>query len=362
MYRLDDVLLTGRNNFDLLRLCAALMVVVGHSYFFYPSTSGWDPLLILTHHESTGSLAVFTFFLISGMLVSASWERDPRVLPFLGHRVMRLWPALLVNALLLTFLIVPLWSTDLSYGQALRNPALWHWFRHTLTLWSGGVILVPHAFLGLPFKEVSPNAVVWTLSLEFKAYLLVLAMGWSLAFTHTWRFILAMSLAFLALWWTFYHPPTLAVLADWGRLVPGYTAPPVLFFLFGVLLYRYRSRVLIYAWPLPFCALATYLARDTRCGEALLLVTWAWLILWLAAWPRLRVWIPAQDRSYGVYLYAFPVQQMLACLTPHLNHWLSLFLVLPTTWALAGWSWRFVEHPALLWVRRIYPRPRLSGA
>ncbi len=361
MYRLDDVLRAGRNNFDLLRLCAALAVVVGHSYVFYPRTSGWDLLLLLTHHESTGSLAVFTFFLISGMLVSASWERDPRVLAYLSHRIMRLWPALWVNTLLLTFLVVPLWSTDLSYGQALRNPSLWHWFRHTLSLWSGTVVPVAQAFLGLPFKA-TPNAVVWTLPLEFKAYLLVLAMGWGLAFQQTWRFILAMTLATLALAWTYLHPPALAVLADWGRLVPGYTAPPVLFFLFGVLLYRYRTRVVIHAWPLPLALLLTYLVRDRRGGEVVLLLTWTWLILWLAAWPRLRAWIPAQDRSYGVYLYDFPVQQMLACLTPHLNHWLSLFIVLPATWALAGWSWRFVEHPALLWVRRRYPRPRLSAS
>ena len=346
---LEDVLQRGRNNFDLLRLIAACMVVIGHSYAFYPQ-SGWDPLLVLTHHESTGSLAVFCFFLISGMLVSASWERDPVVWRYLLHRAARLWPALLVNTLLLALLIVPLWDSDRSYGQMLGLPQLWRWLLHVVLLGNAEVLAVPHSFVSshLPYY---PNPVVWTLPIELKAYLFVLVLGLIGSRDHAWRFWLAMALALAGLGQMTLHPSAIAFWADWGRRAIGYTAPPILLFLVGILLYRWRRQVPIHAWPVPLLGIAAYMLRDSVFGEALWLSTWMLLLLWLAAWPALRRWAPAEDRSYGVYLYAFPVQQMLACLSPHLNHWLSLILVLPATWTLAGWSWHFVERPALRWAQ-----------
>ena len=63
------------------------------------------------------------------------------------------------------------------------------------------------------------------------------------------------------------------------------------------------------------------------------------------------------DFSYGVYVYAFPCQQMLAALLgKDLQPWsffgLSLLLVLPLGVA----SWYLVERPALAWAARLDQR------
>lgn len=79
------------NNFDAIRLVAALLVLCSHQLFFLgidnPTIAGF----------TLGELAVMTFFVISGYLVADSWYRDPHLVRFLGRRFLRIWPALALN-------------------------------------------------------------------------------------------------------------------------------------------------------------------------------------------------------------------------------------------------------------------------
>ena len=98
------------NNFDVLRLGAASLVLVSHTWAL---TGRAEPAV---RGNSLGAIGVFTFFAISGFLVSRSWQLDPRVAAFAVKRVLRLWPALIVLVLLSAGLLGPLF-TDLSLGD-----------------------------------------------------------------------------------------------------------------------------------------------------------------------------------------------------------------------------------------------------
>src|SRR6185312_8540842 len=90
-----------RNNFDVLRLAGALMVLVSHCYAL---TGRVEPLATLTG-QTLGDLGVTVFFAISGFLIAKSWVDDPALVRFVIKRGLRLLPALIV-AVILTALIV----------------------------------------------------------------------------------------------------------------------------------------------------------------------------------------------------------------------------------------------------------------
>src|SRR5947208_1034364 len=89
------------NNFEQLRLFAAVLVVYGHSYAL---TGAQAPGFAA---NSVSTLGVKIFFCISGYLVAQSWIRDPSLPRYLTRRALRIFPALAVVVLVSTFLLGP---------------------------------------------------------------------------------------------------------------------------------------------------------------------------------------------------------------------------------------------------------------
>jgi peptidoglycan/LPS O-acetylase OafA/YrhL len=79
------------------------------------------------------------------------------------------------------------------------------------------------------------------------------------------------------------------------------------------------------------------------------------LVLWLAYTPRVNLhhWADGKgDLSYGIYLYGFPIQQLLINYVPAFRHTASLFASsLLLTLPLALTSWHLIEHPAMEFYR-----------
>src|SRR5436189_3986813 len=94
------------NNFDLLRLVAAISVIFSHAFLLAENSQDHDPLMILTGGQTIlGLVGVFTFFTISGYLVTQSFDTTGSPLVFLAKRGLRIFPGLLVCLLVCVFLI-----------------------------------------------------------------------------------------------------------------------------------------------------------------------------------------------------------------------------------------------------------------
>ena len=125
------------------------------------------------------------------------------------------------------------------------------------------------------------------------------------------------------------------------------------YFTAGTLAWLYRDRI-----PLsPWLALAAVLVLAATVREGLdvtMPVAGAYLLLYAAHAPAggLAHFGRRRDLSYGVYLWAFPVQQLcLLALGSDTGTWtLTLVSAVPTV-ALAAASWYLVEAPALARVR-----------
>src|SRR3954466_11234466 len=97
------------NNFDLLRLLAALSVIFSHAFLLAENSQDHDPLMLLTGGQAIlGIIGVFVFFTISGYLVSQSFVATGEPLVFMAKRALRIFPGLLACLLVCVFLVGPL--------------------------------------------------------------------------------------------------------------------------------------------------------------------------------------------------------------------------------------------------------------
>jgi peptidoglycan/LPS O-acetylase OafA/YrhL len=118
--RLEDRLDARRNNFDVLRLVAASLVLFSHCY---PLTGHEEPFGRLTGW-TLGEVGVVMFFAMSGFLIAKSWTDQPYPRAFAVKRALRLLPALVVAVGVTTLVIGPQF-TDLPPGVYLTDLQTW---------------------------------------------------------------------------------------------------------------------------------------------------------------------------------------------------------------------------------------------
>jgi len=164
--KLTDVLKKGNNNFDILRLMAALAVIVGHAYAISPQPPLEDTVLGLLHFDYSGSLAVKFFFFLSGLLVVNSIISKPDAFNFLLKRACRIFPGLLVCLLVSVFIVGPLF-TKLPLLEYFSSADTWKYIFKNLLLynmqWKLTGVFTESKF-GL-------NGSLWTLPYEVLCYI-----------------------------------------------------------------------------------------------------------------------------------------------------------------------------------------------
>ncbi len=347
--RLEDRLQDRRNNFDVLRLLAASLVLFSHSYALTASTepfadvSGW----------TLGEVGVVMFFAMSGFLIAKSWSDQPRLVPFAVKRALRLLPALFVAVSVTVFVVGPLFTT-LPLGTYFTDPTTWvYWVRSSLLITIRGTL--PGVFETNPFPD-AVNGSLWTLPVEACCYAMAAAFG-LLGLLRRSRVARRARLPA--------PPGRLAAVAlsnaPAGGTTGGNLSLVVMLgatFVLGNLAYSLRSRLHL-SWIL--LAVLTVLWVVTWSGDwtrAVGVPAIAFAVLVFAfrtpAWLR-RLTAPG-DVSYGIYVYAFPVQQSVAAIWPGIDPLVMFAIAFPVTYGLAFLSWRLVERPALALKRVVAPR------
>lgn len=331
------------NNLTALRWFAAGLVLYGHAFVFLglpePLFLQWVPM---------GPLGVYIFFAISGYLVAQSWSRDPHVFRFLAKRALRIFPGLVVCTLLSVLVLGPLLTT-LDASTYWRN-------EHTRGYFTNIALYITYHLPGVFADNRLPHAVngsLWSLPVEFFMYLMLALLGLlAAAFKLASERLMAwavglMSLVFMALaaLWAGTATEALVAYRTDLRQVPMcgvYFLVGASLFYFKIHKYFTLSNVLL-AFVLWLCL---GMQPHWFAMAAWVLLPFVVLAFGLAQHPLL-VRMHAHDYSYGIYIYAFPVQQTLVSFWPQMPlpaYLLSSFVI---TVALAALSWHFVEKPAL---------------
>lgn len=347
--KLSDVLGNHSNNFNLLRFAAALTVLYGHSFPLTLGRGAADPLANLTHHRlGLGSLAVDIFFVISGFLVTGSLVSRKNIVQFCWARILRIFPALFFCNLFCV-LGIGWFFTTLPASQYFQSSELRHFMIENSTL-RDIVYFLPGVFQ----STIYPRAVVgsiWSLPYEVKMYL---ALGgiWLLSRCFFRQAVAGVAgLAFVAYMFLLLQGPATSGLE---KNLLNYARFGSLFAL-GALFHTYREKIMLNPWLFGLCLilLASITlgssALPATLVEGIYTLTLPYAVLYFAYinWGPARRFNQFGDYSYGLYIYAFPVQQSLVASglgtgANHLFAW-SIAVTLP----LAMLSWHAIERPAL---------------
>ncbi|RUP29003.1 MAG: acyltransferase [Curvibacter sp.] len=319
-----------KNNFDFLRLLAASLVFLSHER----SISGQlDPAIF--PNLTFGKLGVCIFFAISGYLVTESWNRDPHPIRFLMKRILRIWPGLIAATVLVTLVIGP-WVTTLSLKAYFSDPLL-------LTYWQVLRLKISFALPGVFENNPYPSSVngsLWTIPIEVQCYLILLVLGLC-RITRVSALFIVLNILVGRLSFNL----EIVTQDNFNLIDLG------LYFAYGICLstgQRYWTQA-------PMACLAVCLAISSLCYHLGLYPLAIWMTLpylVILIGTRSSPWIREVGRygdfSYGVYIYAFPIQQTVA---HFLHDSLSYGAMFAWTYGLtllaAGLSWYGIERPAL---------------
>lgn len=348
-----------RNAFAFLRCVLAGLVIISHCYPI--GGFGADPLKAITRSDQTlGVFAVAMFFVLSGFLITRASANSPSVGRFIWHRFLRIFPgywvcliacALVIAPLVCLFehgVILPLFSTvDAPQNFVAGNLLLFHITAPSLP---GVVSTYPNAigdlFQSNPYQYAF-NGSLWTLPFEWFFYLVVAAIAALCLPSFRRRMLLALFVilwtlsAFKCLWQTeFWQCFPYQGFGDLLMLSENFTA--------GSLAYLYRREILFKRELLIAAAAALLASTVTGCFGLVAPVAIPYAFLWLACKLPIRRFDAHGDFSYGLYIYAFPLQQVLALLNVQAGGFV-LFAICSVilTGVIAVLSFKFVEEPCL---------------
>lgn len=325
------------NNLDALRLVGALAVIFGHAYHIVGRP--FENPIVVGYPVQT--LGVVIFFSISGYLITASWSRTKNPVSYLAARSLRIFPALIGVVLVCMFVVGPL-VTVLPTSEYFDHPTTWSYLNN--------IILRPQYELpGVWATQPYPNAVngsLWTLPAEFLCYLLV-----PLVFLAPRQLrIPVIGLLLLGSVWYSLTPPLESMVVWHSRisdnaLMWGFFAAGAILRLLVERGLKFRADVAVGLLALHMVFAATLPQHTTK--VAWLFLPYVVLTVGLASTPYVRRASRYGDLSYGLYLWAFPVQQLVIDLWGVQRMSVNLVVVTSVTAVLAFASWHVVEHPSM---------------
>lgn len=323
----------ARNSFDLLRLIAAGAVLWSHQHALLKLPEPLFPGLAATF----GGFGVYIFFAISGYLNAGSLLRGQSSPRFLLNRVLRIYPALAACVVFMVCLGAA--TTSLAMLDFLLDGSVSAFVLRNMTLLFGISPTLPGVFEASAFPRAM-NGSLWTLPYEVDLYILLAVV---LAVCRFRTYAIYVLFAVAAIYVAFF-----AVEADPRRVLPGVLVGHLtlfaMLFLAGALMAACERDRFFELGPVLCIAVAgmALILQSSTLGR---LLAFAAIVILLGR-LTLPSWLtPKIDLSYGIYLYAFPVQQIVATVTT--DFWTALAASAAVTVGLAYISNKLIEAPAL---------------
>ena len=336
------------NNFGLLRLLFAYLVILSHSPELLDGNAHRELLNRFTGTLTFGILAVDGFFLISGYLICQSFVHSKTTVSYFFKRILRIYPAFVVIWVVSLLIVVPFSGN----GQLLASLEWQQWLRNLIKI---AILSQPHVD-GFAFNpHITPlNGSMWTIRYEFLCYLtipLIALIGLNKRNVVLLTvFVLGLNLYTRISGLDFkINTPFPLSLHLFTRLSFA--------FLVGICFYQFKNHIVWNNKISLACALLLALLIQNQLVAELALVGFGGYLMFNFAFNFKNTFTQSvgikNDISYGVYLYAWPVQGLLIQRYPAINPWLLSLVTIVAVSILGFLSWRLIEKPFLNFKHKI---------
>lgn len=340
---LSDYAGSRDNNFNLIRFIAAMLVLYSHSFALATGVADAEPMRAALG-ITWGSVAVDVFFVSSGFLIAASYFSRSNFWAFTWARMLRILPGLWVAVGFCVF-VVGMAFTTLSTTEYLSHSLTWRYVLENSVLLFGIEYRLPGVFKDLPWED-AVNGSLWTLPNEVKMYIILALTLLALGKLSKGRPVLVKYCLFAI--------AVLSVLTNIANHHYGFTKASFVhlfsMFFVGASFYAWRESVRMSSGLASLMLLAVLVSASHReIFFVVYLLCLPYLTLFAAYVPggRIRNFNRYGDYSYGIYIYAFPVQQSVAAMVAGISVAGMTALSTPITLILAYLSWHLVEKRCL---------------
>lgn len=326
------------NNFNLIRFIAASLVLYSHSFPLTLGGEHYEPIRQIIG-TTMGNIAVDIFFIISGFLITRSYFSRNNPIAFAWARVLRIYPAVIVATIFCIFLGLGFttWSViDYINLQTVR------FFIKDTTLFFGTDYYLPGVFLDNPHKG-AVNGSIWTLTYEVWMYtiLAVILILVSYISKRIKLFSARIVIGFIGICAIFLH-----LLNHFFAVLPFDFVRLFAMFFVGAAFFLWRdkirlsSKLILLLIPLLFSA-----AINKHLFFVIYCLVLPFLIFYAAYIPsgNIRKFNEIGDYSYGIYIYAYPIQQSVVALIPNVSVTTMMVVSFGITLLLAALSWHLIE-------------------
>lgn len=328
-----------KNNYDFIRFIAALLVIIAHAYPL-TSHSGEFFLELSNGQMNLGALAVATFFVISGFLITQSYDRNPDIIKYFKARILRIYPALIMATIFGVF-VIGLMVTTLPKTEYLTNSDTYNYLKVIFLFpmeWT-----LPGVFESSSFNQ-SINGSLWTLPYEIICYVFVVVTGVLGALKNKY---IVLSFFLFSLYIKNYLILVIPTDFAWVYLPDFFNLFP--YFAAGMVIYAFRDDIILnkqYA----LLSLALLVISFIFGGFVTVFTIFgSYLIVYIAYSKKLKFYNFAKfgDFSYGLYIYAFPIQQSVTYFISDISVFTNIIISIPLTLIVSYCSWHLIEKPAM---------------
>ena len=347
--KIGDCIASRDNNFDIIRLVAALAVIYSHSYTL-TAGSALDPIERVTGKTySFGGLSVAAFFVISGLLITMSFKRASGLHEYFSARALRIFPALIFVVFFTVFVLGPV-LTSLPPGAYFKNGLTYKYLFNITALRMQYHLpgVLEHNYFGNIV-----NGSLWTLPQEVLCYFIVALIGSVInkKFVHAAILFVLITFAimldpFIFLKVTFYWHAS--------------------FFLCGALAYVFRDKIVLNGYIALLCfitASADLLFIHPGNFNLFFFVPFFTYLLLNISFIKTRHFKSVTkygDFSYGIYVWGFLTQQVLCNYFPNITQPVNFILAAVICVLCGVFSWHFIEKKALLLKKYIYKKDTVN--
>lgn len=331
---LSDVIKKNNNNLDLFRIICASIVIYGHSFVMVRDAHGSDLIAKILPYDYSGSFAVKVFFFISGLVVTNSLLTNNNINHFIKSRIFRIMPGLIFFCFTSAFIILPFFY-DGSIIDYYRNSGLYNYIVHNSLLITE--YRISGVFGNADNHTSVINGSIWTIPYEMLAYFILLS-AYSVNLLNK-KYLASIAFVIVIISCLFQQD---------GFLVfnEGPMERSMLSYCFscGVIFCVYKDQIKV-KFTHAIALLVIYiLLSKTHVAPFIFYLTFFYCLIYICSRKLILKLKPKHDISYGIYIWGWPVQQMVSKLEPSLGIYSNSIISILIAMAFGLISWLLIER------------------